>query len=422
MGLAGVMIQQLTQLILKEEMTVTLAHETLPHLHHSQHWIDRYRYCRPLPLVLPAAVFLLIPLLMTLNHLGLQGVSELFAWTGPFMFFMLIPLLDWLVGKGTDGPPPEAIPQLEESRPYKWTVWAFIPLQLAAVISGAFLFVSTDLTYFGFEGALSEPAKLGIALSMGIIGGLGINVGHELGHRQKGIEKWLAKAAFAPTFYGHFPLAHNAGHHVRVATPEDPSSARLGESLWRFLPRTVFGSYRIAWRLVAARMRRRGRPVWHVSNEVVQSWLISLAFWALPVAILSHRVLPFIAIQAVGGIVLLESVNYLEHYGLLRQRTRNGRYERCRAEHSWNSDFLVTNFLLLNLQRHSDHHANPSKRYQSLRSCPDAPQLPAGYASMILLAWIPPLWRKVMDRRVIAHYGGDVSRANAGPGQHTGAA
>jgi len=391
---------------------VTLADASLLTAQREYVWTDRYRFYRPLPLLFPALIFLLIPLFMVLDHRGLQNVSELFCWAGPVVLFIILPLLDRLVGKSADSPPADAIPELEASRYYRWTVWAFIPVQIAAVIAGAFLFVSTDLTFFAFEGTLSGPAKLGIALSMGTVGGLGINMGHELGHRKAGLERWLAKAAFAPTFYGHFPIAHNYGHHVRVATPEDPSSARLGESIWRFLPRTVFGSYRIAWELEAARMKRLGRRSWHISNEVVQSWLISLAFWTLPVAILSHRVLPFIAIQAVSGIMLLESVNYLEHYGLLRQRTGTGRYERCRAEHSWNSDYLVSNLLLLNLQRHSDHHANPAKRYQSLRSAPDAPQLPAGYALMILLAWIPPLWRKAMDHRVIEHYGGDVGRAN----------
>jgi alkane 1-monooxygenase len=400
---------------------MTVARERLP-VRGQTVWIDRYRFFRPLPLVFPAIVFLLIPLLIMLDKRGLQNVSEWFCWTGPVVLFVVIPLLDRIVGPENSGPPADAIAQLEKARFYRWTVWAFIPLQIASVIAGAFLFVSTDLTFFAFEGTLSGPAKLGIAISMGIVGGLGINIGHELGHRRDGWERWLAKAALAPTFYGHFPVVHNLGHHVRVATPEDHSSARLGESIWRFLPRTVVGSLRLAWTLEATRMKRLGRPVWHISNEVVQSWLMSLAFWGAALAVLSHRLLPFIVIQAVVGVALLETVNYLEHYGLLRQRTANGRYETCKPEHSWNSDQLVSNFVLLNLQRHSDHHAHPDLRYQSLRSRPDAPQLPYGYALMILLAWVPPIWRKVMDRRVIDHYAGDVSRANVGPRQRTVAA
>lgn len=378
-------------------------------------WKDRYRYFRPLPLLVPAIVFLLIPILIALNHAGLQHISELFCWTGPVLLYLIFPALDWLIGSDADSPPDDTIARLEASPFYRWTTWAFIPLQFASVIAGAFLFVSNDLTFFGFQGSLSIPAKIGIAISTGIVGGLGINVGHELAHRRDPLERWLAKAAFAPTCYGHFPIAHNRGHHVRVATPEDASSARLGEPLWKFLPRTVWGSLHLAWSLEAKRMRRLGRRTWHVSNEVIVGWLVSVAFWTAPLLVFGPRLLPFIVIQAFCGIALLESVNYIEHYGLLRQRTSNGRYERCAPEHSWNSDFLVTNFLLLNLQRHSDHHTNPDLRYQSLRSSAGAPQLPSGYALMMLIAWFPPIWRNVMDRRVLQHYGGDVRLANRQP-------
>lgn len=132
-------------------------------------------------------------------------------------------------------------------------------------------------------------------------------------------------------------------------------------------------------------------------------------------ALFGPALIPFVLIQAVYGISLLETVNYLEHYGLLRRKTATGRYERCTPEHSWNSDHLVTNLFLYHLQRHSDHHANPTRRYQTLRSLDGAPNLPSGYASMITLAYLPPLWRRVMDKRVLAHYGGDITRANLHP-------
>lgn len=394
---------------------MALINESLPFSQQDSGWKDRYRYFRPLPLLVPAIVFLLIPLLIALNHRGLQNVAELFCWTGPVLLYFLAPVLDWLIGRDSDSPPDDAIAGLEASRFYRWTVWAFIPLQFASVMAGAFLFVSTDLTLFGFQGSLSMPSQLGLAISMGIVGGLGINIGHELAHRRGVLERWLAKAAFAPTCYGHFPVVHNLGHHVRVATPEDPSSARLGEPLWKFLIRTVWGSFRLAWELEANRMKRLGRPTWHLSNEVVLGWLASSAFWAVPLIVFGPSLLPFIVILALSGIALLESVNYIEHYGLLRQRTPSGRYVRCAPEHSWNSDHLFTNFLLLNLQRHSDHHTNPDRRYQTLRSCAGAPQLPSGYALMMLIAWFPPVWRKVMDRKVLQHYGGDMRRANLQP-------
>ena len=168
----------------------------------------------------------------------------------------------------------------------------------------------------------------------------------------------LAKIALAQSFYGHFYVEHNRGHHVRVATPEDPASSRVGESLYAFLPRTVLGSLRSAWNLEKPRFKRRNQSHWSIRNDVVNSWLMSLVLWGALVAVFGWRVLPFLLVQAVVGIGLLEVVNYLEHYGLLRQKTSAGRYQRCRPEHSWNSDHLVTNIFLYHLQRHSDHHAS----------------------------------------------------------------
>lgn len=151
-------------------------------------------------------------------------------------------------------------------------------------------------------------------------------------------------------------------------------------------------------------------------NDVLTAWGLSVALVALLTLVFGPVVLPFLLVQAVTGILLLESVNYIEHYGLLRERTATGRYERCSPRHSWNSDHLVTNIFLYHLQRHSDHHANPGRRFQTLRSYDESPQLPAGYATMVLLAAVPPLWRRVMDPKVVRHYDGDVNRANLAPG------
>jgi alkane 1-monooxygenase len=225
----------------------------------------------------------------------------------------------------------------------------------------------------------------------------------------------LSKIALAQTGYGHFFIEHNRGHHVRVATPEDPASARLGESFWEFLPRTVAGSVRSAWRLERVRLDRLGKGVWTLHNDVLSAWALTLALFAVLVAVFGAGVLPWLVVQAVFGFSLLEVVNYLEHYGLLRQKKEDGRYERCLPEHSWNSNNVASNVLLYHLQRHSDHHANPTRRYQALRHVNEAPQLPTGYAGMIVLAWFPPLWRRVMDPRLLDHYEGDVTRCNIHP-------
>jgi alkane 1-monooxygenase len=205
---------------------------------------------------------------------------------------------------------------------------------------------------------------------------------------------------------------------VRVATPVDPASSRVGESFYAFWPRTVFGSVRSAWHLERRRYTRRQQSPWRLGNDVLNSWLMTLVLWGAVVVWLGPGVLPYVVLQTVVGFTLLEAVNYLEHYGLLRARVGVGaaeRWERVEPFHSWNSNNVATNVLLYHLQRHSDHHANPTRRYQALRDDVDAPVLPTGYAGMILIALVPPLWRRVMDPRVLAHYDGDMSRANIAP-------
>ena len=304
---------------------------------------------------------------------------------------------------------------MENDKYYRYCTYIYIPFQYASVIFGAYLFTASDLGWLGFDGGLGWPAKIGLALSVGVLGGVGINTAHEMGHKKDALERWLSKITLAQTCYGHFYIEHNRGHHVRVATPEDPASARFGETFWEFLPRSVWGSLKSSWELEAKRLERAGKSKWHPSNDVLNAWAMSVVFYGALIAVFGLALIPYILISAVYGFALLETVNYLEHYGLLRQKLDNGRYERCAPVHSWNSDHIVTNLFLYHLQRHSDHHANPTRRYQILRSMDGAPNLPSGYASMIGLTYIPPLWRKVMDHRVLAHYEGDITRANIHP-------
>jgi alkane 1-monooxygenase len=248
-----------------------------------------------------------------------------------------------------------------------------------------------------------------------MVSGIAINTAHELGHKRPKHEKWLAKVALAQPAYGHFFIEHNRGHHVRVATPEDPASSRLGESFWEFLPRTVWGSLTSAVHLEKQRLDRLGKSFFSIHNDVLNAWAMTLVLFAALTAIFGLEVLPWLLLQAVVGASLLEVVNYLEHYGLLRGKREDGRYERCRPEHSWNSDNIASNVFLYHLQRHSDHHAHPTRRFQALRHFENLPELPSGYASMILLAYATPLWYRVMDPKVLAHYGGDVTKANILP-------
>jgi len=363
-------------------------------------WRDPKRYAWLLGLVVPTLPFLSWGL-VELTGLGV------FWFYGPVLIFGIFPLLDLAIGMDASNPPDSVIKWLEQDRYYRWCTYLYIPIQYAGLVFACWMWS---------HGNLSTLEDVGLTLTVAMVSGIAINTAHELGHKRDSLERWLSKVALAQSGYGHFFIEHNRGHHVRVATPEDPASARLGESFYRFLPRTVLGSLRSAWELERVRLRRVGTSMLSPKNDILNAWSMTLVLFAALVAIFGVVVLPYLLIQAVIGFSLLEVVNYLEHYGLLRQRREDGRFERTRPEHSWNSNSAASNVLLYHLQRHSDHHANPIRRYQALRHVDDAPQLPTGYAGMIVLAIVPPIWRAVMDHRVLQHYRGQLELANVRPG------
>ena len=362
-------------------------------------WRDGKRYAWLLGLIVPLLPFISWGLVQA-TGLGV------FWFYGPVLIFAVFPLLDLLVGVDPTNPPDSVIKWLEQDRYYRWCTYIFLPLQYAGLVFACWMWSS---------GALSTVDSIGLALTVAMVSGVAINTAHELGHKRASSERWLSKVALAQSGYGHFFVEHNRGHHVRVATPEDPASARLGESFYAFLPRTVIGSLRSALEIEREHLGREGRRFWSIRNDILNAWAMSVVLFAALAAAFGPVVLPYLLIQAVIGFSLLEVVNYLEHYGLLRLRREDGRYERTRPEHSWNNNNVASNVLLYHLQRHSDHHANPLRRYQALRHFEEAPQLPTGYAGMILVASIPPLWRRIMDHRVLEHYEGDVTRANIHP-------
>jgi alkane 1-monooxygenase len=361
-------------------------------------WRDGKRSAWLLGLLVPTLPF------MAWGLVSATG-SGAFWWWGPFFAFVLLPLLDTAVGADRANPPEDVVPLLEQDRYYRWCTYLYLPLQYASLVTACWLWVA---------GGLSVLDKVGLAITIGVVSGIAINTAHELGHKRDEVERWLSKVALAQSGYGHFYLEHNRGHHVRVATPEDPASSRLGESFWAFWPRTVRGSVQSAWELERRTWSKAGRSFWNPRNDLLNAWAMTVVLWGSLIAAFGPAVAPYLLVQAIFGFSLLEVVNYLEHYGLLRQK--NGeRYERTAPRHSWNSNNTASNVLLYHLQRHSDHHANPSRRFQSLRHMDEAPQLPSGYGTMIVLAYVTPLWRRVMDSRVLAHYGGDVTLANIHP-------
>jgi alkane 1-monooxygenase len=370
----------------------------------AERWTDGKRYVWLIGLVVPLLVFAAI---------GLHGATGWGGalWLGPFVVLVVVPAIDLVAGLDRTNPPDDVIDALENDRYYRWITYLYLPLQYAG-FAFAFWVIAT--------GDLGAADKVGLAVTVGVVGGIGINTAHELGHKKESHERWLSKVALAQSFYGHFHIEHNRGHHVRVATPDDPASSRVGESFYRFWPRTVAGSLGSAWRLERKRYARRGKHPFRIGNDVLNAWLMSLVLWGAMVAWLGPGILPYLIVQAVVGFSLLEIVNYMEHYGMLRRKVRapgRDRYERVNPSHSWNSNNVATNVLLYHLQRHSDHHAHPVRRYQTLRDFPESPVLPTGYAGMIVLALVPPLWRRVMDPRVLAHFDGDMSRANIQPGR-----
>jgi len=362
-------------------------------------WRDRKRPLWLMALVMPALPFAAIALWSWSGW----GV---WLWLGPIVILGVVPLVDVLAGLDRDNPPDDAIAALERDRYYRWLTVAFLPIQYAGFVV-AFWFIA--------NGGMTVAECVGLAVTVGFIAGLGINTAHELGHKRESHERWLAKIALAQSCYGHFYIEHNRGHHVRVATPEDPASSRLGETFYAFWPRTVLGSLASAWRIERRRYRQRGQHPFRPGNDVLNAWLMTVLLWGAMIVWLGPQIVPYLLIQALVGLTLLEAVNYLEHYGMLRQVVGlpgHERYERVDPSHSWNSNNIATNVLLYHLQRHSDHHAHPIRRYQALRDHPESPVLPTGYAGMILLALVPPAWRRVMDPRVLAHYGGDIAKAN----------
>lgn len=263
--------------------------------------------------------------------------------------------------------------------------------------------------YWFFQ-ALQEPTLTrtelaGRIISMGLLCGVfGINVGHELGHRIHKADQRLAKVLLLTSLYMHFFIEHNKGHHKHVATPQDPSSAHWGESVYLFWPRTILNSYRSAWRIANEEVRKKGHAVGSIHNEMLQLQLIQLLFLSVIYIYFGTFLLCCFLGAAALGILMLETVNYIEHYGLSRKQLENGKYERALPEHSWNSDHVIGRLMLFELSRHSDHHYLASRKYPLLRHHNQAPQMPTGYPGMMILSLLPPLWFSVMHRRIAAFH------------------
>jgi len=366
-----------------------------------QGYVDRKRLAWTLSVLFPLLPILALGLH---RHFG----SEAWLFLPLAVVYVVVPLLDALLGEDASNPPEEVVAELEADAYYRVLLWLTVPLYLVGLAVTTSYAVSTSLSWIGW---------VGLAYSAGLVGGLAVNTGHELGHKRNRVDQWFARLALAVPAYGHFSVEHNFGHHRYVATAEDSASARFGESIYRFARREIPGGLRRAVAIERSRQNRRGRGFWTIHNEIVQSWAVTLLLQGLLVVWLGWEALLFVLIHNAVAWWQLTSANYVEHYGLKRMQRADGRHESCRPHHSWNSNHVVSNLLLFHLERHSDHHAHPQRRYQSLRDFPDLPRLPSGYFGMFVLAYLPPLWFRVMNPRTLnlPHVGGDPNRLNLDP-------
>ncbi|MEJ2161890.1 MAG: alkane 1-monooxygenase [Robiginitalea sp.] len=320
------------------------------------------------------------------------------ALAGPWSFltpvyaFVMIPLLEMLL--------PQDATNLEEptrasegvSKLYDWLLYANIP-----IVFGLIWFVASRISSGSFE----TYEYVGYAFSLGIVLGTnGINVGHELGHRQSSPVRHLGKLLLLPSLYMHFYIEHNFGHHLHAATLEDPATAKYNQSVYSFWVTSVVRQYIKAWKIQMDLLKRQEKGFFSIKNDMFWYLLIEAGYLVLLYVLFGGITLLFLILSGIIGFLLLETVNYIEHYGLLRRKLPSGRYERVREVHSWNSNHVVGRIVLYELTRHSDHHYRASKKYQVLDYHENSPDMPFGYPTSVVLSLFPPLWFRIMNPRI----------------------
>ena len=332
----------------------------------------------------PLTVYILAALAFT-GRGWLTWLPMIYAWVA-------LPLAELFIRpdeKNLDAAEEELV---KKDRLYDILLYIIVPIQFAALFYFLTSLKTGDLLWWEITGRI---------FSMGMLcGSFGINVAHELGHRVNAFEQFLARSLLLTSLYMHFFIEHNKGHHKNVATPEDPSSARFNEPVYTFYFRTIIFSYVSAWTIANNEMKKAGFTILSWRNEMLQAQLIQLLFLGLMVYIFGWLISIYFLCAAAIGIVLLETVNYIEHYGLQRKKISEGKYERAMPAHSWNSNHILGRVMLFELSRHSDHHYLASRKYQVLQHHDDAPQLPTGYPGSMMLALVPPVWFYVMNRKI----------------------
>lgn len=320
--------------------------------------------------------------------------TGIWCWLTVLYAWVMIPLAELVLKPDQNNMQAAEEALAKNDKTYDYILYIIVLAQYAAVV--IFLLSMRN-------SLLSRADIISRVVTMGMLcGTFGINVGHELGHRVNRFEQLLAKANLLTSLYMHFFIEHNKGHHKNVSTRQDPSSARLWEPVYLFYCRSIIFGYVSAWHIAASDAHKKGKPVISIYNEMIQVILLEVLFITTIAVLFGWMICLYYLVAAAIGIILLETVNYIEHYGLSRKQLPNGAYERAMPVHSWNSDHIIGRLMLFELSRHSDHHYLASRKYQLLRHHDDAPQLPTGYPGMMILSFFPPAWFYVMHKKMKA--------------------
>lgn len=326
---------------------------------------------------------------IALKYLGI------WSWATVFLGFIIIPILDAIIPPNKNNISPEN--ELNYSNKFFFDFLLYICAPICYLL--VFMYLSIIKT-----NQLSISETLGLTLSIGIVlGTIGINVSHELGHRTNPLSIFLAKMGLLITCYLHFFIEHNRGHHKNVATPQDAASAKINEPIYFFFFRSIVGQYFNAWNLERERLSKSNKSIWNIENQMIQFGILQILYFLGIAYFFGLQMIPYALIIAFIAILLLEAINYIEHYGLSRNILPSGIPERVLPKHSWNSNHEIGRIILFELTRHSDHHYKTTRKYQILRTIDESPQLPIGYPGSLLLAFIPFLWFKIMNKRISTH-------------------
>ncbi|MFP4844561.1 alkane 1-monooxygenase [Winogradskyella sp. PE311] len=314
------------------------------------------------------------------------------VWSTPIFAFVCIPILELIFPVDTDNLEHKEVESKLKRKVFDWLLYLNLP-----IVFGLVTFALFQITRHNLE----TYELIGFIFSVGIVLGVnGINVAHELGHRQTTKERFIGKALLLPSFYMHFYIEHNFGHHLHAATPEDPATARYNQSVYSFWFTSTIRQYLSAWKIQKKLLKNNNQKFLSTKNDMLWYTVFQIIYLASTLVVFGETGLIFVCFSGIVGFVLLETVNYIEHYGLLRLKTKSGRYERVREMHSWNSNHVIGRIVLYELTRHSDHHYKSSKKYQVLDCHEESPQMPFGYPTSMVLAMVPPLWFGIMNKRV----------------------